>query len=67
MFYILYNEKNNKVVVTPDEERMFDLLIGDCVMVGNVKHKKEIENKVFEFWHNEITENQEGCDVYELA
>lgn len=59
MFYILFNEKSSKVMITKNEEEMFDLLIGDCVMVGTVDKKEDIEGKVFEFWHTEITENTE--------
>lgn len=58
MFYILFNEKTSKVVVTKNESDMFDLLIGDCLMIGTTTKKEDIEKRVFDYWHDEITDNE---------
>jgi hypothetical protein len=54
MIYVLFNELNKKVTITRNEEKMFDLLIGDNVLVGGVNSEKEIDKVLAEFYMSEL-------------
>lgn len=56
MFYIVYNEMNSKILITKNESDMFDLIIGDCVLVGTTDKNDDIEDKVAEFWKYKMLE-----------